>query len=251
MKVRLITKLDVKPPYVVKPIHFEGLRKIGDTASIAEKYFKQGTNEIFYIDIVSSLYQREILYDEIKRTAQNIFVPFTVGGGVKNINDFSKLFHSGADKVCINTYAIQNNPNIINEAAKTFGSQAVVVNIEAKRIENNWLCYTDGGKIQTKKDVLSWVDEIQDRGAGEILLQSIDTDGTQEGYDLELAANVISKSYIPVVISSGAGNLEHIKTLIVQTNPSAIAVSSILHHENSTIPDIKKYLAQNGIEVSK
>lgn len=251
MKTRIIVKLDVKPPYVVKPVHFEGLRKIGLPVDLAKKYYLQGADEIMYIDIVASLYQREILIDEVERTANELFIPFGVGGGVRSIEDFSKLFHSGADKVIINTYAVQENPNIINQAAEIFGSQAVVVNIEAKKWNNNWECYTDCGRIQSNKDVIEWVKEVESRGAGEILLQSVDCDGRQRGFDIELSTKVVETVGIPVVIGSGAGTLEDIKELIEVAKPSGVAVASILHYDKFTVQDIKEYLRKNTIEVSK
>ena len=240
--VRIIAKLDVKPPYVVKPVHFEGLRKMGDSVELAKKYYDQGADELFYIDIVSSLYQREILFDGIEKVANELFIPFAAGGGVKSIDDFSKMFHMGADKVVINTHAIQENPDIIDKAAKIFGSQAVVVNIEAKRWKSNWECYTDCGRIQSQKDVLDWAREVEQRGAGEILLQSVDTDGRCRGFDTELASKVVSLVNIPVVVSSGAGSLEDIKTLIEMANPSGVAIASLLHYDRTTIQEIKEYL---------
>ena len=239
---RLIAKLDVKPPYVVKPVHFEGLRKIGNPSELAKKYYDQGADELFYIDIVSSLYQREILFDGIEKVANELFIPFAAGGGVKSIDDFSKMFHMGADKVVINTYAIQEDPSIINKAAKIFGSQAVVVNIEAKKWQNHWECYTDCGRIQSQKNVLEWAKEVEQRGAGEILLQSVDTDGRCRGFDIELAKKVVSLVDIPVVVSSGAGSLEDIKTLIKVANPSGVAIASLLHYDRVNIQDIKQYL---------
>jgi len=251
MRTRLIVKLDVKPPYVVKPVHFEGLRKVGNPSVLAKKYYEQGADEVMYIDIVSSLYQRDIIFDEIKKTAEEIFIPFGVGGAVRSIDDFSKLFHIGADKVLINTYAVQENPNIINEAAEIFGSQAVVVNIEAKNWGDNWECFTDSGRVQSGKDVLEWVKEVEERGAGEILLQSIDHDGRKRGFDLELSKKVVESVDIPVVIASGAGKLEDIKELIEYAKPSGVAIASILHYDETNIREIKKYLSNNGIEVSK
>jgi cyclase len=242
---RLIAKLDVKPPYVVKPVHFEGLRKIGNPSELAKKYYDQGADELFYIDIVSSLYQREILFDGIEKVANELFIPFAAGGGVKSIDDFSKMFHMGADKVVINTYAIQEDPSIINKAAKIFGSQAVVVNIEAKKWQNHWECYTDCGRIQSQKNVLEWAKEVEQRGAGEILLQSVDTDGRCRGFDIELAKKVVSLVDIPVVVSSGAGSLEDIKTLIKVANPSGVAIASLLHYDRVNIQDIKQYLNIN------
>jgi len=251
MKTRIIVKLDVKPPYVVKPVHFEGLRKIGLPVDLVKKYYEQGADEVIYIDIVSSLYQREILFDEIEKTANELFIPFGVGGGVKTIEDFSKLFHSGADKVAINTHAVQKNPEIINQAAEIFGSQAVVVNIEAKKWDTYYECYTDCGRIQTGKDVIEWAKEVEQRGAGEIFLQCVDADGRQRGFDIELAKQVVNSVNIPVIVASGAGKLEDIKELIEYAKPSGVAIASLLHYNKYTIKDIKEYLRNNGIEVSK
>ena len=248
--IRIIVKLDVKPPYVVKPVHFEGLRKIGLPTDLAIKYYEQGADEIFYLDIVASLYQREILINEIENTANKLFIPFGVGGGVKTIDDFSKLFHSGADKVSINTYAVQEDPEIINHAAEIFGNQAVVVNIEAKRWDSWYECYTDCGRIQSTKDVIKWAQEVESRGAGEILLQCVDTDGRRRGFDIELAKEVIDSVKIPVVVSSGAGKLEDIKELVEKTQPSGVAISSLLHYDILTIQEIKDYLRRNNIVVS-
>jgi cyclase len=250
MPVRIIAKLDVKPPYVVKPVHFEGLRKMGDPSELAKKYYDQGADELFYIDIVSSLYQREILFNEIEKVANKLFIPFAAGGGVKSIDDFSKMLHMGADKVVINTYAIQENPNIIDQAAKIFGSQAVVVNIEAKRWKDYWECYTDCGRIQSQKDVSNWAGEVEQRGAGEILLQSVDMDGRRRGFDIELASKIVDLVNIPVVVSSGSGSLEDIKTLIEVANPSGVAIASLLHYEQTTILEIKEYL-NNDMVVSQ
>ena len=251
MSIRIIAKLDVKPPFVVKPVHFEGLRKMGTPWELAKKYYEQGADEIIYIDIVSSLYQREILFKEIEKTANEIFVPFGVGGGVKSIDDFSKLFHLGADKVALNTYIVQENPDLINSAAEIFGNQAVVVNIEAKSWGNWYECYTDCGRIRSAKDVLAWVKEVESRGAGEIFLQSVDQDGRRRGFDIELAKKVVDSVDIPVVVASGAGTLEDIKELIEYAKPSGVAISTLLHYNINTISEIKKYLKDNGIKVSK
>ncbi|MBP1680108.1 MAG: imidazole glycerol phosphate synthase cyclase subunit [Proteobacteria bacterium] len=251
MNTRIIAKLDVKPPYVVKPVHFEGLRKIGTPLELAQKYYDQGADEVIYIDIVASLYQREILFDEIEKAANALFIPFGVGGGVQTIEDFSKLFHVGADKVILNTYAVQKNPDIINKAAEIFGNQAVVVNIEAKKWDTWWECYTDCGRIRSGKDVLAWVKEVEQRGAGEIILQSVDHDGRQRGFDKELAKKVVESVQIPVVVTSGAGSLENIKELIEYAKPSGVAIASLLHYNKYTINDIKEYLRSVGIKVSK
>ena len=250
MRTRIIAKLDVKPPYVVKPVHFEGLRKVGLPVTLAKKYYEQGADEVMYVDIVSSLYQRGIIFDEIEKAANELFIPFGVGGAVRSIEDFSKLFHLGADKVLINTYALQENPNIINEAAQIFGNQAVVVNIEAKAWDGWYECYSDCGRVKSGRDVLEWAKEVETRGAGEILLQSVDKDGRQRGFDLELAKRVVGLVNIPVVVSSGAGSLEDIKELISYVKPSGVAIASLLHYDKYSIEDIKEYLRENDIEVS-
>ena len=236
--IRIIAKLDVKPPYLVKPVHFEGLRKLGEPVDFVKKY--QDADEIFYIDIVASLYEREVLFDEIRKCADETLVPFAVGGGVRSLEDFSKLFHNGADKVVINTHAIKN-PSIIDEASKIFGNQAVVVNIEAKKQNDWWECYTDCGRNRSNKDVVDWAREVEQRGAGEILLQSVDCDGRKRGFDLELAKKVIDSVNIPVVVASGAGSLDDIKKL-ASINPSGIAIASLIHYDELSISDIKKGL---------
>ena len=251
MKVRIIAKLDAKPPNVVKPVHFEGLRRVGVPSDLAKKYYLQGADELFYIDIVSSLYQRDILFEEIEKTANELFIPFGVGGAVRAIDDISKLFHLGADKVAINTYVIQNDASLINRAAEIFGNQAIVVNIEAKKWDSWWECYTDCGRVRSGKDVVAWAKEAEERGAGEILLQSVDHDGRRRGFDLELCKQVVDAVNIPVVVSSGAGNLEDIKKVIEYARPSGVAIASLLHYDITSIDEIKRYLKENGIEVSK
>ncbi len=250
MPLRLIAKLDVKPPFVVKPVHFEGLRKIGLPAELGEKYYLQGADEIIYIDIVASLYRREILYPHIEEISDELLIPLGVGGGVRCLDDFSKLFHHGADKVILNTFALQENPGIISEAAKVFGSQSVVVNIEAKRHGRYWDCYSDCGRIPSGRSVLDWVLEIQQRGAGEIIIQSVDSDGRRRGFDLALCSEVISHSKVPVVAASGAGKKEDVLEVVSECNPSAVAVSSILHYDQATVIDLKNYLKEKGVDVS-
>lgn len=249
MSLRVIAKLDVKPPYVVKPVHFEGLRKVGQPEELSEKYYKQGADEVIYIDIVASLYQRDILYSYIEKTSERIFIPMGVGGGVRSIDDFSKLFHSGADKVVINTFAVQNNPKIISDAAEVFGSQSVVVNIESKKWGDWWECYTDCGRVQSKKCVIEWAKEVESLGAGEIMLQSVDHDGRGNGFDIDLISKITKAAGIPIIAASGAGSLEHILELVKKAKPDAIAVASLLHYNKTTIGEIKQYLRNNGIDV--
>ena len=249
--MRIISRIDIKNEFVIKGINLEGLRKIGFPVELARKYYKQGADEVIYIDIVASLYQRKILLDEIAKTANELFIPFGVGGGVKSLEDFSNLFKNGADKVAINTYAVQENPEIINQAAQIFGNQAVIVNVEAKKWKNYYECYTDCGRIQSGKNVIDWVKEVEIRGAGEIFLQSVDRDGKQKGFDMHLAKKIIESVKIPVVVCSGAGSLENIKDLIEYAKPSGVAISSILHYEKFSIKNVKDYLRKNNIEVSK
>lgn len=240
--MRVIAKLDVKPPYVVKPVHFEGLRKMGLPTDLAKKYYDQGADEIFYIDIVASLYRRDILFDTIRDSAQQMFVPFAVGGGVRSVEDMSRLFHCGADKVVINTYALQQDPGLIDRAAHMFGSQSVVVNVEAKRWDGWWECYSDCGRGRSGKDVLAWVKEANDRGAGELLIQSVDQDGRQRGFDVELIRRVKDVVTIPVVAASGAGTTDHIVELVRAAKPDAVALASLLHYDHCDIAAVKAAL---------
>lgn len=240
--MRIIVKLDVKLPNVVKPVHFEGLRKVGAPSGLALKYYEQGADEIFYIDIVSSLYRREILFEPIKETAKNLFVPFAVGGGVKTLEDMSKLFHCGADKIVINTHVLQDEPELIDKAARLFGSQSIVVNVEAKSWEDNWECYSDCGRERSGKDTLSWVKEVESRGAGELLVQSVDRDGRQSGFDIDLIRKVKESVNIPVVAASGAGNVDDIIRMEREAKPDAVALASVLHYNKYDIKTIKAKL---------
>jgi cyclase len=248
--LRIIARLDVKPPYVVKPIRFEGNRQIGNPRDLARKYYNQGADEIFYLDIVASLYQRNILLDWITFTSEDLFIPFAAGGGVKSIQDFKLLLHNGVDKVVINTFALHHDPNIIERAAMIFGSQSVVVHIEAKKWNDRWECYSDCGRIRSGKGVLDWVKKVEDLGAGEIFISSVDADGLQQGFDIELIKEVVSSVKIPVVAGSGAGSLDDILQLVYQAKPDAIAIASMLHYGTSTISEIKQFLYDHGVEVT-
>jgi cyclase len=250
MKTRIISKLEIKPPYVVKPIHFDGLEKKGLAYDLAQTYYNQGADEIFYIDVVASLYRRPIILEEVLNVSKTLFVPFCVGGGVKSLDDFSSLFLNGADKVVINTHALQSNPKLINEASQVFGRQSVVVNIEAKKNNESYECYTDGGRIKSGRKVLDWAKEAEDRGAGEILIQAIDKDGRQNGFDIDLISELVASISIPVIAASGAGTFDHIKTLLQHAKPSGVAISSALHNKLFTIEELKIYLNQNGFEAS-
>jgi len=243
--MRIIAKLDVKPPYVVKPVHFEGWRKIDTPDKLAKKYYDEGADEIFYIDIVASLFQREILYKEFEQTSSKIFIPLAYGGGIRSIENMSKLFHSGADKVVINSYAVQENPQIIFEASQIFGAQAVVVNIEAKRADNKWKCYSDSGRIPSSYELLKWVETIQENGAGEILIQSVDCDGRNRGFDVDLIKSVVENTSVPVVASSGGWSEIHIEELLSTVSPSGLAFASALHYKNLNISKIRSFISGN------
>ena len=245
LKTRIIGKLDVKSNYVVKPVHFEGLRKIGDQKTVSRNFYNQGLDEIFYVDIVASLYQRDIDFDRVRESAADLFVPFGVGGGVRSIDDCVKLFHNGADKIVLNTHIVQERPDLITEIAKKFGSQAVTVSIEAKKWDGWWECYTDGGRVRSSKSVEDWVREIQDRGAGEIFVQSVDTDGRKKGFDIALAEMVVQNSNVPVVIGSGCGSIDHVLDLVNNIGPSGVCISSALHYDLFSVAELKKKIQGN------
>tara|TARA_Y100001954_G_C15823797_1_gene611279 strand:- start:2932 stop:3675 length:744 start_codon:yes stop_codon:yes gene_type:complete len=245
--MRIIARLDVKPPYVVKPVHFEGLRKIGSPVDLSTKYYSEGADEIVYIDIVSSLYQREIVYNLIKDVSKEIFTPFAVGGGIKNLEQAKKIINNGADKIIVNTNSIIN-PNLISELVSIFGSQAICVHIQAKKWKNWYECYTDCGRNKTGIDIIDWAKEAEELGAGEIILSVIDNDGRNNGFDLHISEKLINSVTIPVVIGSGAGSLDHILELS-KLNPSGILIGSLLHYNKHSIIEIKKYLLGNNINV--
>lgn len=248
MPIRVIARLDVKPPFVVKPVHFEGVKKIDAPHVLSEKYSQEGADEIFYIDIVSSLYRRPIIFDLIRQSAETVQVPFAVGGGIRSVEDASMLFHGGADKIVINTFALQEDPSIIDKLARVFGSQAVVVHIQAKQWEPEyWECYSDCGRIQSGKSVRDWAKEAVNRGAGEILLSSVDTDGRQRGFDIELIDRVVSDVSVPVVAGSGAGSLDDIKALVNRVKPSGIAFGSVLHYGKVSFSDIKRVVNSGSL----
>lgn len=244
MKTRVIAKLDIKPPYVVKPVHFEGLKKIGKPKDIISKLYKAGIDEIYYLDIVASLYRRNFILDLMEQSSESALVPLAVGGGIKSIQNCADLFHHGADKIIINTYALQSNPGIIDELSQAFGSQAIAVSIEAKKWDGWWECYSDCGRIRSGKNVIDWVDEVEARGAGEILIQSVDRDGRMRGFDTDLASQVIERTSIPVVVGSGASGKADIINLVKDVNPSGIALSSVLHYDLVSITEIRELLSE-------
>lgn len=240
MKRRIIAKLELKSEHIVKPIFFEGLKKIGNPKQIAEKYYKLGIEEIILKDIVASLYQRALNYKLIETIIKNLPVPIALGGGVKSIDDVHRLINCGADKICINT-GIFKNKKLIDQTAKIYGSQSIVVEIQSKKIGDKWFCLTDNGRINTNVEVGKWISETQDRGAGELFLQSVDKDGTMEGFDIKLFKSIQKKIKIPVIFSGGCGSLSHIKE-ILKYKVSGICLSSVLHYKKIKVKDVKKIL---------
>lgn len=229
--VRIIPRLDIKGANLVKGIHLEGLRVMGRPEQFASYYYEAGADELVYIDVVASLYNRNSLHDIISRTAREIFIPLTVGGGLRTIEDIRDVLRSGADKVSLNTAAIRN-PQIIREASRKFGSSTIVVSIEAiKQPDGGYLAYTDNGREHTGIEVTEWARRAEELGAGEILLTSVDREGTGKGYDIGLIKMVADNLSIPVIACGGAGRKEHIKEVIEQGNADAVSMASILHYD--------------------
>ena len=246
---RLIARLDIKGENVVKGIHLEGLRVVGDPGDLAERYYRQGIDEILYIDTVASLYGRNNILSMVRKAAENVFVPLTVGGGLRSVDDIVDALHHGADKVAINTAAIAR-PELIREGAEAFGSQCIVVSIEAKRrAPGQWEALTDNGRETTGVDVLEWVVEAERLGAGELLITSIDQDGTCRGFDLELLRAVRDRVEIPVIASGGAGESGHAVSVLRAAEADAIACGHVFHFDKLGIADLKRDMRAAGFEV--
>ena len=249
LKKRIIPCLDVKDGRVVKGINFVDLIDAGDPVEQASVYNKNGADEICFLDITASSDKRDILLDTVKKTAECCFVPLTVGGGVRSIQDIRKLLLAGADKVSINTAAIKN-PELIRESSNKFGSQCIVVAIDAKKTaENKWTVFTHGGREATELDAVEFAKLAEKNGAGEILLTSMDRDGTKEGYDIELTKKISSSLNIPVIASGGVGNLQHLKDGILDGGASAVLAASIFHFGEYSIQEAKEYLKKENVPV--
>jgi cyclase len=249
---RIIPCLDVKDGRVVKGVQFLELRDAGDPVEAAEAYDRQGADELTFLDITASHEKRGIILDVVARTAERVFMPLTVGGGVREIADIRNLLNAGADKVSINTAAV-DRPEFVREAAERFGSQCIVVAIDARRVPGSdplkWEVYTHGGRNPTGIDALEWATRMEGYGAGEILLTSMDQDGTKDGYDIPLTRAISDRVGIPVIASGGVGNLEHIREGLVEGGASAALAASIFHFREYTIHECKEYLREHGVPV--
>ena len=243
---RIIPCLDVKDGRVVKGVNFVGLVDAGDPVEIAKRYNEEGADELCFLDITASHLERDTIVDVVERVARELFIPLTVGGGIRTIDDISRLLNVGCDKISLNSAAIKN-PNLIDEAANKFGSQCVVVAIDAKKTGDNYSVFINGGRLDTGKDALIWAKEAQERGAGEILLTSMDCDGVKNGFELNLT-RIFSTLDIPVIASGGAGKMEHFKDTFLAGADACLA-ASIFHFREIEIKALKTYLRQNGIEV--
>jgi cyclase len=277
-KIRIIPRLDIKGPNLVKGIHLEGLRVLGKPEEFAKYYYEQGADELMYMDVVASLYGRNSLFDLISKTARELFIPLTVGGGLKTIDDIKNVLRAGADKVSINTAAVKD-PQIIREASLKFGSSTIVASIEViKQTDGRYFVFTDNGREDTGLEAIAWAKKVEELGAGELVLTSVDNEGTGLGFDINLIKQVTEAVSIPVIAHGGAGNPAHIAAAIIQGGASAVAVASVLHYgyaatkaassnseqegnteflrsgrgfskiEPHTLPEIKDYLLKHNIE---
>jgi len=243
---RIIPCLDVKDGRVVKGVNFVGLVDAGDPVEIAKRYNEEGADELCFLDITASHLERDTIVDVVERVARELFIPLTVGGGIRTIDDISRLLNVGCDKISLNSAAIKN-PNLIDEAANKFGSQCVVVAIDAKKTGDSYSVFINGGRLDTGKDALAWAKEVQERGAGEILLTSMDCDGVKNGFELNLT-RIFSELDIPVIASGGAGKMEHFKDAFLAGADACLA-ASIFHFREIEIKVLKRYLRDQGIEV--
>lgn len=249
--LRIIPRLDIKGPNLIKGIRLEGLRVIGDPQEHAIRYYEEGADELVYMDIVASLYGRNNLSDIISRAAKNVFIPITVGGGIRSVDDARHILRSGADKVAINTAAIAR-PELISEVARRFGSQAMVLSIEAKQVaDGKWEAYADNGRERTGLDVLEWVCRGVELGAGEILLTAVDREGTRSGFDIDLIRTVSGAVPVPVIASGGMGSLDHFVEAAQQGCADAVSMADVLHYKRMTIGDIRQAALAADLPVRK
>lgn len=248
LAIRIIPCLDVEAGRVVKGIKFKNIRDAGDPVELAKLYNDQGADELTFLDIGASYQSRNIMIDVVARVSKQVFIPLTVGGGIRGIEDIRRILNAGADKVAICSAAIKN-PKLLAEASRIYGSQCIVLSVDAKRVKNSWHAYINGGREDSSLDALAWAREGARLGAGEILLNSIDRDGTKDGYDLELNRRVSESVTIPVIASGGAGNPQQMVEAIVTGRADAVLLASLLHYGEYTITDLKKYLEKKGVRV--
>ncbi len=249
---RIVPCLDVKGGRVVKGVNFVQLRDAGDPVEHGRAYDAAGADELVFLDITASYEQRDILLDVVRRVADEVFIPFAVGGGVRTVEDFRAILLAGADKVAVNTAAVEN-PGIISAAAEKFGSQCVVVAIDAKRRQApaGWEVYTHGGRTPSGRDAVEWAREVEARGGGEILLTSMDRDGTRDGYDIELTRAIADAVAVPVIASGGAGKIEHFAEALIEGHADAALAASLFHFSELTIAEVKEYLTARGVAVRR
>ena len=247
---RIIPCLDVDAGRVVKGIQFVNIRDAGDPVEVAKRYDQQKADELTFLDITASSDARKILIDVVRSVAGEVFIPLTVGGGIREMEDVHQMLHAGADKVSINTAAVAR-PELVQEASAHFGSQCIVVAMDAKQVEDHWEVYTHGGRKPTGIDALVWAKRMADSGAGEILLTSMDRDGTRDGFDLALTRAVVDAVTIPVIASGGVGTLEHLAAGILEGGANAVLAASIFHFGEFTIDQAKQHMAMQGIEVNR
>ncbi len=245
--MRLVARLDIKNAHVIKGIHLEGLRKVGDPGALAVRYYREGIDELVLMDAVASLYGRNNLFGVVEAACREVFVPLTLGGGLRSLADVERALGAGADKVAVNTQA-HKTPELVREAARLFGSQCVVGSVEAKRKHGGWEAYVDNGREPTGQDALEWMARLEDLGAGEILLTSIDQEGTRHGLDLALAARAVGRVRIPVVLSGGAGTVGHVVEAAA-AGVDGVALASVLHYATASVSQLKAGLAGAGVRV--
>lgn len=247
--IRIIPRLDIKGPNVVKGIFTEGLRVVGNPIELARRYYREGADELIYMDIVASLYQRNIDFELLRSVAREVFVPVTAGGGIRSVGDIENALRAGADKITINTYAIAH-PEFLKEAAERFGSQCIVLSVEAKRTSaGGWEAYTDGGREHTGTDAITWIRRAIDLGVGEVMLTSIDHEGTRRGYDDMLIRKVANFCPVPLIAHGGAGKRESFQEILEAGRPDALAAATVFHYGDMTIKEVKHFLAQRNIPV--
>jgi len=247
--IRIIPRLDIKNDTVIKSINLEGLRVVGDPTDLAYKYYAQGADELLYVDVVASLYGRNNLKEFVYKATKNIFIPITVVGGIRSVEDFREMLYAGADKVGLNTAAIQN-PDLITELANQFGSQSLILSIEAKKIkENYWEVMTHNGREKTGKNVIEWIQQAIKKGIGEILVTSIDQEGTRKSFDINLMKQINKKVNVPVIASGGMGSLQHSIDLIKNCNVSGFCIADAIHYNRYTVNEIRKKLIDNNFNL--